>query len=231
MAQSTVQIHKLHDSTLAVGWAGQHTLAIDRPERSGGTGRGFSAGELLRLAVGACYAISLSREAVKRGLALTGVELDVQIEWDGEPERIQRISCVATVTAEASEEAIRDLIRNADQRAEVVNSLRPAFAVTLADLRAGHAASQGAAPARTAPHADAVLELASAASDATCAVLTPAIKARLSALAGGQTLEVRVGDPSAHDDIAAWCRLAGHDLLAVVDDPPHDTRYFVRKKL
>ena len=82
------------------------------------------------------------------------------------------------------------------------------------------------------PHADAVLEMLQTADTpgTTCAVLTPAIKARLRELAGGQVLEVRVDDPSADEDIAAWCRLAGHQLLAVLDEMPKCTRYFLRKK-
>ena len=64
----------------------------------------------------------------------------------------------------------------------------------------------------------------------TCALLTPAIKAKLRELEGGQVLEVRVDDPSAREDIAAWCRLAGHELLAVVDEIPLYTRYFIGKK-
>jgi TusA-related sulfurtransferase len=67
-------------------------------------------------------------------------------------------------------------------------------------------------------------------SGTTCAVLTPAIKARLRELGGGQVLEVRADDPSAHEDIAVWCRLAGHKLMAMMDEMPKYTRYFLRKK-
>jgi len=93
-------------------------------------------------------------------------------------------------------------------------------------------ASQPAAGNQRIPHADAVLEMPPAAgmAGATCAVLTPAIKAQLRELAGGQVLEVRVDDPGAREDIAAWCRLAGHELLAVVDEMPKYTRYFLSKK-
>jgi tRNA 2-thiouridine synthesizing protein A len=86
--------------------------------------------------------------------------------------------------------------------------------------------------AHDVPHADAVLEMLGMAdaSGATCALLTPAIKSRLRELAGGQVLEVRVDDPSASEDIAAWCRLTGHQLLAMVDEMPKYTRYFLRKK-
>jgi tRNA 2-thiouridine synthesizing protein A len=87
-------------------------------------------------------------------------------------------------------------------------------------------------PSSDLPRADAVLEMLGTADTpgTTCALLTPAIKAKLRELAGGQMLEVRVDDPSAHEDIAAWCRLAGHELVAVVDQTAEITRYFLRKK-
>ena len=85
---------------------------------------------------------------------------------------------------------------------------------------------------KSGPSSDAVLEMLSAAtlSASTCALLTPAIKAKLRELQAGQILEVRVDDLTAHADIASWCRLAGHELLAVSEDTPHQLRYFIRKK-
>ena len=82
------------------------------------------------------------------------------------------------------------------------------------------------------PQAAAVLEMLGTAgtTGTTCALLTPAIKAKLRELEGGEVLEVRVDDPGAREDIAAWCRLAGHELLAVVDEMPIYTRYFISKK-
>jgi tRNA 2-thiouridine synthesizing protein A len=82
------------------------------------------------------------------------------------------------------------------------------------------------------PHADAVLEMLGTTDTpgTTCALLTPAIKAKLRELTSGQVLEVRADDPSAREDIGAWCRLSGHELVAVVDETAEITRYFLRKK-
>ncbi len=136
MAQPVVHIQKLPDAGLAVAWAGQRTLTIDRSQQAGGADRGFRPGELLRLAVGACTYISLCREAAKRAIELRRVEIDVHVEWGGEPERIQEITCAVMVEAEASEADIRDLIRCADQSAEIVNSLRLGVAITTTDAQA-----------------------------------------------------------------------------------------------
>jgi TusA-related sulfurtransferase len=68
------------------------------------------------------------------------------------------------------------------------------------------------------PHADGVLEMVGKPelAGSTCAVLTPAVRARLRELDPGQVLEVRVDDPSAVDDMLAWTRLAGHELVQTV---------------
>ncbi len=67
-------------------------------------------------------------------------------------------------------------------------------------------------------------------SGSTCAILTPAIKARLRELDSGEVLEVRVNDPTAREDIAAWCRLSGNELLAMAGDGHQGMRFFVKKK-
>jgi len=232
MTQTSAHIRTVHNASTAVGWAGQRALTIDRPEQVGGTGLGYSGGELLLLAIGACYCNDLFREAAKRAMVVKSVDIDVRADWGGDPLRVQHVTVSATVEAEASESDIIDLIRHTDQIAEIPNSLRLGTAVTLADVRAVSELRQQVAGDLLVPHADAVLEMLGTAdtSGTTCAVLTPAIKGRLRELAGGQVLEVRADDPSAREDIAAWCRLAGHELVAVVDEMPKYTRYFLSKK-
>ena len=71
---------------------------------------------------------------------------------------------------------------------------------------------------------------AEASSGSTCALLTPAIRAKLKELASGQVLEVRVNDSIAREDIAAWCRLSGNQLVAMMDEAQQGLRFFVKKK-
>ncbi len=63
-----------------------------------------------------------------------------------------------------------------------------------------------------------------------CATLTPKMRGRIREMAVGAVLEVRTDDPSARDGVPAWCRLTGHELLAVVDDDNQCARFFIRKK-
>ena len=81
------------------------------------------------------------------------------------------------------------------------------------------------------PRADGVLEMLGTTQmeGSTCALLTPAIRARLREMAPGQVLEVRVDDPTARDDMAAWTRLAGHELVQTIQEG-ETIRFFVRKR-
>ncbi|MFN8474659.1 MAG: sulfurtransferase TusA family protein [Anaerolineae bacterium] len=81
------------------------------------------------------------------------------------------------------------------------------------------------------PRADGLLEMlrTSQTDGSTCALLTPAIRARLREMAPGQVLEVRVDDPAAIDDMASWTRLAGHELVQTVQEG-ETIRFFVRKR-
>lgn len=67
--------------------AGQRTLTIDRAEEAGGSGLGYSGGDLLLLALGACYANDIYREAATRGIVVRGVQVEVAGGWGGDPVR------------------------------------------------------------------------------------------------------------------------------------------------
>jgi len=63
-----------------------------------------------------------------------------------------------------------------------------------------------------------------------CALLTPAIRSKLREMDSGQVLEVRVDDPSAKEDIEAWCRLSGNLLLGINEHQGQELQFFVKKK-
>ena len=82
------------------------------------------------------------------------------------------------------------------------------------------------------PAAQALLQMKAESENlgSTCALLTPAIKTKLRELESGQVLEVRVNDSTAREDIAAWCRLSGNELLAMMDEGHRGLRFFLKKK-
>ena len=109
-----------HQITLKVG-ENEQTLAI-APKAAGGSS--ITGGELLFLALATCYCNDIYREAAARNIRVTSVE--VQVEGDFEAPRTPAANIVyrARVTAEASEEQIRELMLHTDAIAEVQNTVR-----------------------------------------------------------------------------------------------------------
>jgi organic hydroperoxide reductase OsmC/OhrA len=136
MPQTTVSIRTLQGATAALGWSNGRSVSIDRPATAGGLGIGFNGGELLLLAVGACYCNDLFREAGKMNLKITSVELQVDANWGGDPVRATDLAFSVKVAGPASKEDIEKLIRLTDQVAEIPNSLRYGTEVTLRSYEA-----------------------------------------------------------------------------------------------
>jgi len=136
MAQTSVRVRTVQDACVAVGWAGNRTITVDRPEQAGGMGLGFNGGELLLLAIGGCYCNDIFREAAKLGIVIKSVQVDVQADWGGEPVRAQNVTYSTRIEAEASEADILALIDQTDRVAEIPNSLRFGTAVMLTEVQA-----------------------------------------------------------------------------------------------
>ena len=60
-----------------------------------------------------------------------------------------------------------------------------------------------------------------------CATLTPRIAAALRELAQGEVLSVLTDDPASTDDLAAWSRLTGHEIVATTPEP-NGVRFYLR---
>jgi tRNA 2-thiouridine synthesizing protein A len=63
-----------------------------------------------------------------------------------------------------------------------------------------------------------------------CATLTPIIASRMRQLQTGQVLEVISDDPTARSGLASWSRLTGNPIVAIVEDGPGRSRYYLRRK-
>lgn len=131
MAQTSIHVRTIEGASAAVGWSGPRTVTIDRSESAGGLGIGFNGGELLLLALGACFTNDLYREAAKRSLTLSSVRVDVEGDWGGDPARAQNVTFSVRVEGKASEKEIRELVEHTDRVAEIHNSLRMGTGVGL----------------------------------------------------------------------------------------------------
>ena len=105
------------------------TLAI--PSKTGGKGASVNGGELLFAALATCLCNDIYREAAKRQMEVTSVEVIVSGEFGGEGEPGFNIQYEANVKANDTEERIHDLVAYVDKVAEVHNTLRMGTPVTL----------------------------------------------------------------------------------------------------
>jgi len=80
--------------------------------------------------------------------------------------------------------------------------------------------------ASSAPAPDVLMDLVGQ----SCSTLTPLIAARMRELTSGQVLEIISDDPTARSGLASWSRLTGNPIVAIVDDGPGRTRYYLRRK-
>lgn len=108
-----------------------HFHNIDIPPKAGGFGSSANGGELLFLALASCYCNDIYREAQKRGITVDRVEVHVEGEFGAAGDPASNVTYRAKVAAQASEEAILDLMQHTDRVSEIQNTLRVVTPVTL----------------------------------------------------------------------------------------------------
>ena len=121
-----------HQVTLSTN---ENVHSIGIPPRPAGFGSSANGGELLFLALATCYCNDIYREAAKRGIKVERVEVEVDGDFGAEGEPARNVTYRAAVTAQASEQQVRELMKHTDQVAEIQNTLRVGLPVTLSDLR------------------------------------------------------------------------------------------------
>jgi organic hydroperoxide reductase OsmC/OhrA len=134
MVQMAVELRNIAGTEAALGWAGAHTLVVDRPEgKAGGHGLGFNGGQLLALAIGGCFCNDLRYVAHARGIALDGISVKVTLDLAGEP----LLATGATIFVECDLPKGGDakaLIAEAERISTVANSLKVGVPVRVAPI-------------------------------------------------------------------------------------------------
>ena len=118
----------------SVGSSGPHTVIIDRPVEDGGGGLGFNGAQLLHLAVAGCVSNDLFRESARVGITLHRVEVTADGEFAGIPATSTGITYQVSLSGDATEQELRDLVALVDRIAEIPGSLRGTTAVTLTEV-------------------------------------------------------------------------------------------------
>jgi uncharacterized OsmC-like protein len=96
-----------------------------------GYGSSVNGGELLMLALATCFCNDIYREAKKRNIQVTSVDVVVTGEFGEEEEPGSNFQYEASVVADAPSEVIQELIMYVDEIAEIHNTLRRGTSVTL----------------------------------------------------------------------------------------------------
>lgn len=127
----SVNLRNVPGTKAAMGWAGGHTVVIDRPEgRAGGMGLGFNGGQMIALAIGGCFCNDLRYIADAMGVELDAIEVDVAIDLEGKPLLVKSAMMTVRVSAAAGID-VDEVIRRAEIDSTVSNSVRAGFPVTI----------------------------------------------------------------------------------------------------
>lgn len=131
MASVTVELRNVEGTQAAMGWAGAHTVIVDRPEgRAGGMGLGFNGAQLLALALGGCFCNDLRYAADELGVGLGRIAVSVTVELEGTP----LLTKAATMSVECETQDGADaaaVIERARAICMVANSLGRGFPVAI----------------------------------------------------------------------------------------------------
>tara|TARA_R110002124_G_scaffold63350_23_gene173262 strand:- start:18349 stop:18747 length:399 start_codon:yes stop_codon:yes gene_type:complete len=132
MSQMTVALRSIPDTQAALGWAGGHTVVIDRPPgKAGGMGLGFNGGEMIALAIGGCFCNDLRYMAETMGLRVDDIAVEVEITLEGQPALVTAARVSARVEGDGD---VAELIRRAAADSTVGNSVQRGFPVTISQV-------------------------------------------------------------------------------------------------
>jgi uncharacterized OsmC-like protein len=96
-----------------------------------GLGSSVNGGELLMLALATCFCNDIYREAKKKNITVSNVEVSVTGEFGSEGEPGANFQYKASVTADAPSAIVEELIAYTDTVAEIQNTLRKGISITL----------------------------------------------------------------------------------------------------
>ncbi|MCJ8144386.1 OsmC family protein [Ancylobacter sp. A5.8] len=133
MATMNIRLRSIPDTHAALGWAGGHTVVVDRaPGKAGGMGLGFNGGELLGLAIGGCLCNDLQYVAAGMGIEIVSIEVDVEVSFSGVPLLATHAAVRVQVAATDSQADVDALIERAKADSTVSNSIQRGVTVEVA---------------------------------------------------------------------------------------------------
>ena len=131
MPSMTVELRNVEGTQAAMGWAGGHTLVVDRAEgKAGGQGLDFNGGQLLALSIGGCFCNDLRYAAAEMGVGLGRIAVSVTLELEGDP--LLATGATMSVSCEMLDGSDpQTIIDRAQAISTVANSLRRGLPVAI----------------------------------------------------------------------------------------------------
>ena len=123
--------NELNSNVVLVSTNG-HSKSISIAPKDNGYGSSVNGGELLALSLAVCYCNDIYREAAKRNLKITNVEVVVTSDFGSEGEAGRNFRYKPTIESNATSQQIQELIQHTDTVAEIHNTLREGVIIQLA---------------------------------------------------------------------------------------------------
>ena len=96
-----------------------------------GFGSSINGGELLLLSLATCFCNDIYREAAKRNINISGLEVEVTGDFGAEGEAGSNFKYKTNITSDSPSSEIEELINYTDTVAEVHNTLRKGVDINL----------------------------------------------------------------------------------------------------
>ena len=99
--------------------------------KTSGFGSSINGAELLLLSIATCFCNDIYREAAKRNISISGVDVLVTGEFGAEGEPGSNFKYQTEIISDASPAEIKDLVSHTDKIAEIHKTLRKGISITL----------------------------------------------------------------------------------------------------
>ncbi len=117
-----------HEVTVQTNDTAKEVTIAPKPT---GFGSSINGAELLLLALATCFCNDIYREAGKRNITVSGVEVEFTGDFGADGEPGSNFKYKANVTSDAPAAEIEELIKHTDQIAEIHNTLRKGLSISL----------------------------------------------------------------------------------------------------
>ena len=122
--------NELNKNEVVVSTNGQRKNILI-PSKDSGYGSSVNGGELLLLSLAVCYCNDLYREAAKRDIEISEIEVEVNGSFGAEGYPGTDFEYKPTIKSNATEEKLQQLIQHTDSVAEIHKTLRQGIKIKL----------------------------------------------------------------------------------------------------